>query len=204
MLLAHFGSDCKLLLGLQLGAAGTDDIKAAGVAEHVDVFIIHNAVVVFQQTAGAALEAVQLIFGICGLQRVVQAADNVVAAGGLTAGQDHAHNVLLGGGGVGAFLESDFVLSVGIGEQCLNLFLVGNALCGLADFHTDFRNTVSQHTGQLRGVLISGSLKRRQIHHYQTPCVKIRCFSNMIIRYGTEKVNWYSDKKRAETRGKTI
>ena len=208
VLLANLGSDGELLFGFQLGAAGADDIEAAGVAEHVDVFIIHDAVVIFQQTAGAALEAIQLIFGIGGLQGVVQAADNVMAAGGLAAGEDHTHHLLFGSGGVGALLEGDLVLAVGIGEQCLDLFLVGHALGGLADLHTDFRNAVSQHTGQLRGVLISGSLQRRQIHSYQTPCVKKlcknRCFSPMIIRYPFEKVNWYSDKKPGKTMKKSV
>ena len=71
MLLAHLCGNGKLLLGFQLGAAGADDIEAAGVAEHVDILVIHDAVVVLQQTAGAALEAVELIFGIGGLQSVV-------------------------------------------------------------------------------------------------------------------------------------
>ena len=99
-----------------------------------------------------------------------------MAAGGLTAGQDHTDSVLFGSGGVGALLEGDFVLAIGIGEQCLDLFLIGHALGGGADLNTDFRNAVSQHTGQLGGVLISGNLKRRQIHNDKTPCVKNSLF----------------------------
>ena len=55
VLLAVFGNDGELLLGLQLGAAGTDDVKTAGVAELVDILVVEDDIVVLQQTAGAAL-----------------------------------------------------------------------------------------------------------------------------------------------------
>ena len=85
-----------------------------------------------------------------GLQRVVQTADDVVAAGRLSAGKDHAHDLLLRRGGVLTLLEGDLVFAVGIGEQRLDLVLIRDALGGAAAAHTNTRNAVSeQHTGSL-------------------------------------------------------
>ena len=88
VLLAHALGNGELLLGFQLGSAGADDVKSAGVAVLVDVCVVKDHVVVFQQTAGAALKAVEDILLVAGLQRVIQAANHVVAAGSLTAGED--------------------------------------------------------------------------------------------------------------------
>jgi len=57
MLFACFSNNCELLVCLQFCSAGTDDIKAAGISELVDVFIIKYKVVILDQTAWAALEA---------------------------------------------------------------------------------------------------------------------------------------------------
>ena len=117
VLAAILYNDGELLLGLQLGTAGTDDVEAAGVAVLVDVLVAEDDVVVLQQTAGAALEAVEHVLGVGGLQRVVQAADHVVAAGSLAAGEDHANGELLIFAGVHALPENDLILAVGVGEQ---------------------------------------------------------------------------------------
>ena len=61
--------------------AGTDDIETAGVAVSVDVVVLKNNEVIVQQTGGAALEADQNVLGVGSLQGIVQAGDNVVAAG---------------------------------------------------------------------------------------------------------------------------
>ena len=155
MLPAGFGNNRELLFGFQLGTAGADDVESAGVAVLVDVRVVKNQIVIVKQTAGAALEAVQDIILIGCLQRVVQAADNVVAAGRLAAGQNHTDNLLLGLGGVLTLLEGDFVLAVGVGEERLDLFLVSNTLGCAAVLDANLRNTVSEHAGQLGIVLIS-------------------------------------------------
>ena len=62
VLLADALGNGELLLGFQLGSAGADDVKSAGVAVLVDVFVVEDQVVIFQQAAGAALEAVEDIF----------------------------------------------------------------------------------------------------------------------------------------------
>ena len=64
VLLANFTYDGKLLGGFQFGSAGTDDIKTAGVSVFVDKSVVKDHVIVFDQTAGAALEAVEHVFGI--------------------------------------------------------------------------------------------------------------------------------------------
>jgi len=170
VLLADLCNDGKLLLGLQLGSAGADDIEAAGVAVPVDILVVEDDIVVFKQTAGAALEAVENVVLIGSLQSVVQAADNVVSAGSLAAGKDHAHLLSFCLSGVGTLLEGDLVLTVGVGEQGLDLLLVCYAFGSAAVLNTDLGNTVSQHTGQLGVVLVSCCLKRGKFHRNDTPC----------------------------------
>ena len=62
MLLANLSSNCKLLLSLKLGSSGTDDIEATGVTELVDVFVSHNDIIIFDQSARTTLESVKLVF----------------------------------------------------------------------------------------------------------------------------------------------
>ena len=164
VLLADLSGNGKLLFGFQLGSAGADDVKSAGVAELIHVLVIQDPVIVLQQTAGAALEAVQDIVGVGGLQCVVQAADNVVAAGCLTAGQDDTHDLLLGLGGVLTLLEGDLILSVSVGELGGDLLLIRDALGGIAIFNADLRDTISEHAGELGGILVSCGLQRGQFH----------------------------------------
>ena len=61
MLLADFSSDCELFLSLQFGSAGTDDIETAGVSVCIDILVIKNKIIVFDQTARTVLEAVQYV-----------------------------------------------------------------------------------------------------------------------------------------------
>ena len=95
MLLADLSRNCELLLGLQFGSAGADDIKTAGVPELINVLIFHDDVVVLKESARAALESIQYIVLVGCLQRIIQTADNIVSAGSLSAGQDNAYNLLL-------------------------------------------------------------------------------------------------------------
>ena len=160
VLLADLLRNRELLLGFQLGSAGADDVKAAGISVLVDVFVIENQIVIFQQTAGAALEAVEHIVLVGGLQCIVQAANHIVAAGGLTAGQDHAHNLLPGRRGVLTLLEGDLVLTVGVGEECLDLLLIGYALGCAAVVNANLGNAVSEHPRELGVILVSRQLQR--------------------------------------------
>ena len=94
----------------------------------------------------------------------VKTADNIVTAASLTTGQDDTDDLLLSNGGVLTLLEGDFVLAVGVGEQSLDLFLIGYALGGAAVLNADLGNTVSEHTGQLGVILVSCQLKRGKLH----------------------------------------
>ena len=42
MLLADFRYNRKLLVGLQLRSAGTDDVKSAGIAILIDIFVVKD------------------------------------------------------------------------------------------------------------------------------------------------------------------
>ena len=62
VLLAYLGGNLELLLGFQLGSAGADDIETAGITVLIDVCIIKNNLIVFDQTTGTALETVKNVF----------------------------------------------------------------------------------------------------------------------------------------------
>ena len=59
VLLAYFCDDRELLTRLQLRSAGTDDVESAGVAVLVDVFVVEDHVIVFDQSDRTVLEAVE-------------------------------------------------------------------------------------------------------------------------------------------------
>ena len=92
-----------------------------------------------------------------------------MTAGSLTAGENHADNLLLGLSGILTLLEGDLILSIGVGELCGDLFLICNALGCISILHADFRDTVSEHTGELGGILVSCDLQRGQFHLKNTP-----------------------------------
>ena len=81
------------------------------------------------QSTRAHEEAIELAVLVEGLDAVVETADDVVAAGSLTAAEDNAdverfESFLL------ASLKGDDGHTIGVGEHSLNLFLVANALSG--------------------------------------------------------------------------
>ena len=75
----------KLFLGLELRTAGANHVETAGVAILVDDVAGQLHIFVVHQAARAKDEAVELVGGILLLQFIVEAADDVVAAGGLSA-----------------------------------------------------------------------------------------------------------------------
>ena len=160
VLLRHFGNDPELFLSLQLRTAGTDDIETAGIPVLVDVFVGELDEIVVDQSGGTALEAKEYVALVRSLERVVQTADHVMSAGRLSAGKDHAHDLFLRSGGVAALDEGHFVLAVGVGEQSLDLLLVGHALRGFAGLNADLGDAAAQHAGKLGAVSISCLLKR--------------------------------------------
>ena len=87
-----------------------------------------------------------------------------MAAGSLAAGEDDANGELLGFGSILTLLEDDLILAVGVGEQSLDLLLVGNGLGGAAVLDADFADAVSQHAGQLGLIGISCDLQGGQFH----------------------------------------
>ena len=129
----------------------------------------HTYLVKLVEAAGAALETIQNIFLVGGLQSIVQTANNIVAAGSLTAGQDHTNHLTLCGGGILTLLEGDLILAVGVGEQSLDLLLIRNGLGSVAVFHTNLGNAVSEHAGQLGLILVSCQLQRGNFHWNNTP-----------------------------------
>ncbi len=95
MLLGNFYYDLKLSRCLEFGSAGADDIESAGVSVLVDEVVSHLDIVVVDQSARAALEAEKNVIFISRFQRIIKTADNIVSAGSLSAGKDHADNLLL-------------------------------------------------------------------------------------------------------------
>ena len=160
VLLADLCCHRELLLGLKLGPAGADDIEAAGIPVLIDVLIFHDDVIILKKSARAALESIQNIVLIGCLQRIIQSADNIVAAGSLSAGEDHAYDLLLVRRSILTFLEGDLLLTVCVGEQSLDLLLIRYALSCLAFLNADICNTMSEHSRKFRAVLISCHLKR--------------------------------------------
>ena len=92
-----------------------------------------------------------------------------MTAGSLTAGENHADNLLLGLSGILTLLEGDLILSVSVGELGGDLLLIRDALGGIAIFNADLRDTISEHAGELGGILVSCDLQRGQFHLKNTP-----------------------------------
>ena len=155
MLFADFRRHGELLFRLQFRAAGADDVETAGIAELVDVFVVENDVFVIQKTARAALEADEDVLRIRCLQRIVKTADDVVAARRLSAGKDHADDLLLRYGGILSLHEDHFAFPVGIREQRRDLFLIRYALRFLPFLKGDLRDAVPEHSRKLRAVFQS-------------------------------------------------
>ena len=153
---AQFADDLQtgleLILLLQLRTAGTDHVETARVAIFVDDFGCQLYVLVVYQTAGAHEEAVELVLGALLLEFVEEAADNIVAAGSLTAGEDDADVHRL----VSTLLVRRNELheghTIGIGEESLYFFLIAYALRG-----STFFNTYVAAQAQRKFGLVSGA-----------------------------------------------
>ena len=155
MLLRHLCHDPELFLRLQLCASGADDIESAGIPVGIDVFVGKFQIIVFDQSGRTALEAQEHVVLIRRFNRVIQPADDIVAAGRLSAGKDHAHNLLFGCGSVAALDESNLFLTVGIGEERPDLLLIRYAFRRRTDLNGDLGDTSAEHSGQFGAVLIS-------------------------------------------------
>ena len=66
MLLADIRNDRELFVRFQLRSAGTDDIESACVAVLVDVGIIKNQIIIFNQTDRTVFKAIENVFFIRG------------------------------------------------------------------------------------------------------------------------------------------
>ena len=131
-LLQDLETGVELLGLLQLGTAGTDDVETACVAVFVDDIGSEFDVFVVNETAGAHEETVEAAVAVDFLDAVEEAADHIVSAGNLSAGEDNAYIDGLAGNGVGIFLEGELGKTVGVGEKFADFLLVGNGMCGFA------------------------------------------------------------------------
>ena len=64
VLFADIRNNCKLFIGFQFCSSGTDDIKTAGIAELIDVSIIENQIIIFNQTDRTVFKAIKNVFRI--------------------------------------------------------------------------------------------------------------------------------------------
>lgn len=118
----------------ELRTTGADHIKTAGVAIFVNDAVGQFDVLMVYQAAGTHQEAVKLVGGILLFKLIVETADNVVAAGSLTTGKNDTdiHRSVFFLFVAGNELNERH--TIGIGEECFNLFLVAYALGGFAFF----------------------------------------------------------------------
>ena len=93
---ADVGRDRELFLRFQFRSSRTDNIKTARVAVLVDVFVVEYEVVVVDQPAWPVFKAKQLVVRVRRFQRVVQTADDVMAARGLPTGKNDTHHLFFG------------------------------------------------------------------------------------------------------------
>ena len=159
VLLADLCGNRELLLGLQLGSSGTDDVEAAGISVLIDILVVKYDELILNESAGAALEANQDVLLVGRLQRVVKAADYVVSARRLSAGKNHAYNLLFRLGGILALYKGNLRLAVGVREKLFDLLLIRHAGSSSSLFNGNLSDTVSKHSRKLRNILISCFLK---------------------------------------------
>ena len=147
----------------QFGTTRADNVETAGVAVVVNHFIGQQGVLAFNQAARTAQETIELVLRVEGFQPVVQAADNIVSAGGLTAGENHTHVERLAAVGALCGLHGNNGQTVGIREERLNLRLVGYGLCFLA-FYKAYG--AAQRYRHLRLVTLPRNLKWTFLHSH--------------------------------------
>ena len=162
---AEFAKDFEAFVELfflfEFGASGTDDVEAACVAVFIDNGCCQFDVAVFHQAGRAHEEAEETGVAVYFLDTVEEAADNVVSAGCLAAGKNHAHVQRFAGCGVGVFLEADFRKAVGVGEKLADGFSVGNGFCRVT-FYYFYGGR--KHNGQLGLVCCAGFLQCALLH----------------------------------------
>ncbi len=89
------------------------------------------------ESAGTHEETVKTAVFVDLLDAVEKAADDVVAAGSLSAGEYHSHVERFAGGGGGVLLKSKLRHSVCVGEQFFDVVLIGYRLGGCAFYGFD-------------------------------------------------------------------
>jgi len=152
----------ELFVGFKLGPAGADHVEAAGVAVGVDDRVVEFHVLVFDQAVRSLEEAEELVRLVERLEAVVESGDDVVAAGGLSAGEDHADADRVGLGAAARFEGQRRAAERGL-EDRLDLFNVGHSGGRRAFVHLDV-GAFGQRGREFRGVGGARLLERRDAH----------------------------------------
>ena len=162
-LLAALAGGLELFGGLQLGPAGTDNVEAAGVPVGVDDVGCEFHGFVLDQSVGSFEEAEEAARLVQGLDAVEETGDDVVSAGGLTAGKDDAH---VDGGKLGAGTggEGEDGAPEGVGEEGLDLIHVAGGGGGFTGGDGNI-GALAQSGGEFGGVSGPGLLERRDDVH---------------------------------------
>ena len=147
----------------QFGSAGADHIEPAGVAVGIHEVVGDFNVFVVDQTAGTALETVELGSRVQALDTVVNTGNNVVTAGCLTAGEDHTHIDRVRQLFTVTGCKSQVRHVAGGGKESCDLFRIGKCRQRVAFDHID-GCTIAKCGGQFRAVRFAGSLQRRDFH----------------------------------------
>ena len=146
-------SALELLFRFQFRSAASNDVEAAGVAVILDEGRSEIDEFVFDQTGWPAQEAYEIAFRRGGLDAVKNAGNDIVAAGGLAAGQNDADVE----GFLRGFLrlgESESRFAVDVREKLLDLRGVGHGLGRLHDrFGFDLQSGFLKEGRQFRLIL---------------------------------------------------
>ena len=117
-LLKHFQTGIKLFGSLKFCTSGTDDVKTAGVAIFFDVTGCEFHILMIDEAGGTHEEAIETTFLVEALDAVEDAADDIVAAGSLSAGKNNAYvERLFNALGLVVFYEFYYRKAISIGEQ---------------------------------------------------------------------------------------
>ena len=154
----------ELLIGFELGPAGADHVEAAGVAVGVDHVGGELHVFVADQPVGPLEEAVEAAVRMDRFQAVEESGDDVVAAGGLAAGEDHADIDRLPALRVGIGFKGERGAAEGGLEDLADLLQVGDG-GGRGAFDDADHGAVSQRGREFRGIGGTRLLEGRDLIH---------------------------------------
>ncbi|MPM00353.1 hypothetical protein SDC9_46577 [bioreactor metagenome] len=165
VLFAHGCACFELFQRFQFGPSTPDDVESAGIAVWGKKLTGDDLIGVLQDAGGASLESVEDILGICSLEGVEQAADDIVSSGSLSTTEDDADISLSSNGFVVAFGKGDSAHAIGMREQCLDGISIGRCTGWFSIHGFDAGDILPENCGQFWLVRIANLLQRGNVHN---------------------------------------